>query len=173
MVPVADGSDMMGSLRNPSAFNNIYGFRPSWGRVPASGQDLFVDTMSCEGPMGRSVQDVALLLSVMAGSDPRAPLSIEQAPDVFAGSLAHDFHGCRIGWLGDLSGYLPMQAGILDLCRKSLGSLEVMGCRTESVRPDFAPEVLWETWLTLRHASAAGGLVELYKDPAQRAKLKT
>jgi amidase len=108
----------------------------------------------------------------MAGSDSRAPLSISQAPEIFAGRLDRDFHGCRIGWLGDLGGYLPMQSGILDLCQKSLGLLETMGCRVESARPDFPPERLWETWLTLRHASAAGGLSELYQDSAKRAKFK-
>lgn len=172
MVPVADGSDMMGSLRNPAAFNNVFGFRPSWGRVPAMGGELFMDTLSCEGPMGRSVRDVAMLLSVMAGSDPRAPLSIEQPPDIYGASLQREFRGTRVGWLGDLGGYLPVQAGILDLCQKAFGGFEAVGCRVESARPDFAPERLWETWLTLRHASSAGGLAEAYDDPAKRAKLK-
>jgi amidase len=77
LVPVADGSDMMGSLRNPAAFNNIFGFRPSQGRVPFDDSaDLFFDQLGYEGPMARSVRDAALLLSVQAGGDARAPLSI-------------------------------------------------------------------------------------------------
>jgi amidase len=173
MVPVADGSDFMGSLRNPAAFNNVFGFRPSWGRVPEAGDELFLSTISTAGPMGRSARDVAMLLSVMAGPDPRAPLAIDEKPQIFAGSLQRDFHGTRIGWLGDFGGYLPMQSGILDLCRKSgLGALESLGCRVDDARPDFTPERLWETWLTLRHASSAGGLGGLYQDPTKRAGLK-
>lgn len=172
MVPVADGSDMMGSLRNPAAFNNIFGFRPSWGRVPAVDDDLFLNSLSTEGPMGRSVRDVAMLLSVMAGPDPRVPLSIEQAPDVFAASLQRDFQGTKIGWLGDLGGYLPMQTGILDLCKKSFPRFEAMGCRIDSARLEFSPARLWETWLTLRHSASAGDLANAYSDPTKRAKLK-
>src|SRR5579864_6485467 len=79
MVPVADGSDMMGSLRNPAAFNNVIGFRTSFGRVPSGGEELFFfETLSTAGAMGRSVADVAMLLSVMAGSDARAPFAIEE-----------------------------------------------------------------------------------------------
>jgi amidase len=172
MVPVADGSDFMGSLRNPAAFNNIFGFRPSWGRVPTAGDELFLSTISCEGPMARSPRDLAMLLSVMAGPDERAPLAIDERPDAFAGDLQRDFHGARIGWLGDLGGHLPMQAGILDLCKKALTALETLGCRVDNAHVDFAPERLWETWLTLRHANSAGGMIDLYRDPAKRAKLK-
>ena len=172
MVPVADGSDFMGSLRNPAAFNNVFGFRPSWGRVPSGGDELFLGTISTEGPMGRSARDLAMLLSVMAGPDVRAPLSIDERADVFAGDLQRDFHGARIGWLGDFGGYLPFEAGILDLCKKALTSFESLGCRIDIARPDFPPERLWETWLTLRHANSAGGLIDLYRDPAKRAKLK-
>jgi amidase len=172
MVPVADGSDFMGSLRNPAAFNNVFGFRPSWGRVPSGGDELFLGTLSTEGPMGRSARDVAMLLSVMAGPDARSPLAIDGRPDAFAQDLSRDFHGTRIGWLGDFSGYLPFEAGILDSCKKALTTFESLGCRVDSARPDFPAERLWETWLTLRHASSAGGLIDLYQDPARRAQLK-
>jgi len=172
LVPVADGSDFMGSLRNPAAFNNVFGFRPSWGRVPSGGDELFLSTISTEGPMGRCARDVAMLLSVMAGPDARAPLAIEGRPEVFAGDLQRDFHGTRIGWLGDFAGYLPFEPGILDLCTKALTSLESLGCRIDAARPDFPPQRLWETWLTLRHANSAGGMINLYQDPAKRAKLK-
>src|SRR5690606_24856205 len=125
MVPVADGSDMMGPLRNPAAFNNIIGFRPSQGRVPFDDSaDLFIDQLGYEGPMGRSVRDVALLLSVQAGGDARAPLSIAEGGEQFAGSLERDFKGARLGWLGDLDGYLPMEKGVLELCRKSFVDFE-------------------------------------------------
>jgi amidase len=172
MLPVADGSDMMGSLRNPAAFNNVYGFRPSYGRVPSSGGELFLHTLSCDGPMGRSIPDVALLLSVMAGPDSRAPFSIEQDPAMFTNQLKRDFRGVRIAWLGNFDGYLAMQPGILELCEKSFPAFEAAGCTIEAAQPGFSPEKLWSAWLTLRHSLSASGLAEFYDDPQKRAKLK-
>ncbi len=105
MLPVADGSDMMGSLRNPAAFNNVFGFRPSQGRVPhGPAPEVFVQQLATEGPMGRSVTDVARLLGTQAGYDPRVPLSLTQSPDVFADTLVQDFSDVRLGWLGDYNG---------------------------------------------------------------------
>lgn len=172
MLPVADGSDMMGSLRNPAAFNNVFGFRTSYGRVPSAGGELFLHTLSVAGPMGRSVPDVAMLLSVMAGRDPRAPFSIEQDPAMFTQSLKRDFHGTRIGWLGNFNGYLEMQPGILELCQKSFPAWESTGCKIEPAQPEFSMDKLWSAWLTLRHSLSAGGLAALYNDPQKRAKLK-
>jgi amidase len=172
MLPVADGSDMMGSLRNPAAFNNVFGFRPSYGRVPSAGGELFFHTLSTDGPMGRSAADVAMLLSVMAGPDPRAPFSIEQDPAMFAQSLKRDFKGTRVGWFGNFDGYLEMQPGILELCQKSFKAFQSLGCVVEPAKPDFEISKLWDAWLTLRHSLTAGGLAAFYKDPAKRAKLK-
>ena len=172
MLPVADGSDMMGSLRNPAAYNNVFGFRTSYGRVPSAGVELFLHTLSVDGPMGRSVPDVAMLLIVMAGPDPRAPFSIEQDPALFTQSLKRDFRGTRLGWLGNFGGYLEMQPGILELCEKSFGALESTGCKVEPAKPDFAMDTLWRSWLTIRHSLSAGGLAALYNDPQKRAKLK-
>jgi len=172
MLPVADGSDMMGSLRNPAAFNNVFGFRTSFGRVPGIGGELFLHTLSVEGPMGRSVSDVALLLSVMAGPDPRAPFSIEQDPQIFSQPLLRDFKGTRIGWLANYSAYLEMQPGILDLCQQSFKAFASAGCVVEPAKPDFDMAKLWDAWLTLRHCLSASGLASVYNDPAKRAKLK-
>jgi amidase len=172
MLPVADGSDMMGSLRNPAAFNNVFGFRTSFGRVPSLGGELFLQTLSVEGPMGRSAVDVAMLLSVMAGPDPRAPFSIEQDAATFRQSLKRDFKGTRLGWLGNLNGYLEMQPGIVELCEKSFKAFESFGCIVEPAKPDFDMPQLWVAWLTLRHSLSAGGLAAFYNDPAKRAKLK-
>ena len=172
MLAVADGSDMMGSLRNPAAFNNVFGFRTSFGRVPSLGGELFLHTLSVEGPMGRSVADVAMLLSVMAGPDPRAPFSIEQDPTIFTQALQRDFKGTRTGWLGNFDGYLPMQPGILDLCQKAFKAFESFGCIVEAAKPDFDMAKLWDAWLILRHSLSAGGLAAVYNDPAKRAKLK-
>lgn len=173
MLPVADGSDMGGSLRNPAAFNNVYGFRPSAGRVPfAPTSEVFVQQLGYEGPMARTVSDLAMLLSVQAGYDARAPLSIEQDPSMFAGSLKRDFKGTRIAWLGDWGGYLPMEAGVLDLCRSGLKAFQDIGCVVEEARPDYDPTELWKMWLTHRHWLVGNGLLPFHKDPAKRALLK-
>lgn len=173
MLPVADGSDMMGSLRNPAAFNNVIGFRPSQGRVPFDDSaDLFFDQLGYEGPMGRSVRDTALLLSVQAGADRRAPLSIAEPGARFAAPLERDFEGTRLGWLGDLDGYLPMQDGILQMCQRALGDFRSLGCEIEEANLGFAPERLWECWRTLRHWLVAGSLGGVHADPAKRALLK-
>lgn len=173
MVPVADGSDEMGSLRNPAAFNNVIGFRPSFGRIPSSGErELFVETFSTAGPMGRSVTDVAMLLSVMAGPDSRAPFSIEDNPAQFAEPLKRDFKGTRLGWMGNYNGYLIMEPRILELCESSFKAFESIGCNVESVQPDFPPDKMWQSWVTLRHWRNAGGMRDLYNDPVKRQKLK-
>jgi amidase len=173
MLPVADGSDFMGSLRNPAAFNNVFGFRPSFGRVPAGpGGEVFLAEPWSLGPMGRTVRDVAMLLSVMAGPDERVPLGIEQDPAMFTRPLERDFQGTRLGWLGDLGGRLPFEPGILDLCRQSFKAFESFGCAVEEARPEFSMERLWQTLLTIRHWLNAAGLGEFYADPKKRAKLK-
>jgi amidase len=171
LQPVADGSDMMGSLRNPAAFNNVYGFRPSAGRVPGDATG-FVEEMSTEGPMGRTVGDLAMLLSVQAGRDASTPLSIAQGGEMFAGPLEADPRGRRIGWLRDLDGYLPIEPGILESCEQGLRRLESLGCIVEPVSFGFAPERAWQAWLTLRSWLVAGGLGPMYLDPAQRGQLK-
>ena len=172
MQPVADGSDMMGSLRNPAAFNNLFGFRPSYGRVPCAGGDLFVEQLSVDGPMGRSVTDVALLLSVMAGPHAGFPASIEQDPSRFAEPLQRDVSGARLAWLGDLDGHLPLEPGVRELCESAFAAFRDIGCSVEPARLDYPPEKLWECWLTLRHWLNASYLAPLYADPAKRSRIK-
>jgi amidase len=174
MLPVADGSDLMGSLRNPAAFNNIFGMRPSIGRVPgAPAPDVFLHHLGTAGPMARTVTDLAMLLSVQAGFDAQAPLSMQQDPGIFTGSLQRDFKGARIGWLGDLGGYLAMEPGVLGLCESALKDFETIGCVVEPALPDFPPQRLWDAWLVLRHWLVAGGPAgQLYQDPQKRATLK-
>jgi len=172
MLPLADGSDMMGSLRNPAAYNNVLALRPSFGRVPSAEIELFFGQLSVAGPMARSTADLAMLLSVMAGPDARMPLSTDEDPAIFTRSLERDFRGTRIAWLGDLGGYLPTEPGVLELCRASLKTLEDIGCRVEEAALGFPPEQVWNCWVTLRHWLIAGNLGELYKDPAKRAQMK-
>jgi amidase len=173
MLAVADGSDFMGSLRNPAAWNNVFGFRPSQGRVPAwPADDVWVAQLSTLGPMGRTVRDVAQLLEVQAGYDPRQPLSLE-ALERFADSLeAFDAGAVRIGWLGDLSGYLAMEAGILEACEHGLRRLQSLGCAVEPVRPKFAPEAVWEAWLTWRRWLVSGRIAPYLSKPENRELIK-
>ena len=172
MLPVADGTDMMGSLRNPAAYNNVVSLRPSFGRVPSAEIELFFGQLSVAGPMARSVADLAMLLSVMAGPDARMPLSIDEDPAIFTRNLERDFHGIGMAWLGDLGGYLPMEPGVMELCRAALKTMEAVGCTVDEAVLDFPPERMWDSWITLRHWLIAGNLNTLYKDPSKRAHMK-
>ncbi|MCP5144521.1 MAG: amidase [Gammaproteobacteria bacterium] len=171
MLPAADGSDMMGSLRNPAAFNNVIGFRPSFGRVPNTGDEIFYSQLATNGPMGRNVEDTIRLLVTMSGFDARSPQSMRDALpeyDAFTAMVPNDV---RIGWLGDFDGYLATEPGVIALCEHALRGLEVAGVRIEPVRPAFDVSRLWQCWLNLRHWSQAGRL-PLLDNPASRAQLK-
>ncbi|WP_321499262.1 amidase [Breoghania sp.] len=173
LVAVADGSDMMGSLRNPAAFNNIVSLRPTFGRVPAlPSTDVYGPGLATDGPMGRSVADVAALFSTLAGYDPRAPQTLPGDGSEFRAVEPIEPEGLRIGWLGDLDGYLPFEPGILDLCRDALNIFSDMGCVVEEARPGFAMDRVWRSWTTLRHAVVASNLKGLHADPAKSEKLK-
>ena len=172
MLPVADGTDHGGSLRNPAAFNNVFGFRTSYGRVPSPGLEVFYAWMSVAGPMARSVPDLAMLLSVQAGYDPRLPQSNHQDPGQFAQSLKRDFKGTRIAWSGDFGGVMPFEPGVLDLCRTALKTFEALGCTVEEAWPDYPIERVFPTWRTLRAWQAGTNLKDLYADPVKRALMK-
>ncbi len=172
MLPVADGSDYGGSLRNPAAFNTVFGFRTCCGRVPVESRDAFLPSMGVLGPMARTVPDLAMLLSIQAGCDDRAPLSIEQDPAAFTQSLARDMRGVRIAWGGDLRGALPFEPGVLDVCGEALLAFEAIGCTVEDALPDHPIEQLWQDFLTLRAWQIGSRLVEYYRDPVLRALMK-
>jgi amidase len=173
MVPVADGSDMGGSLRNPAAYCNVLGFRPSAGRVPfGPTAEVFVQQLGYEGPMARTVTDLAMLLAVQSGFDLRAPLSIEQDPAQFTASLKRDFKDVRVAWLANWAGYLPMETGVLELCGSALKAFQPIGCVVEEAKPEFPPERLWSMWLTHRHWLVGCGMSQFYNDPAKRELLK-
>jgi len=173
MLSVADGSDFMGSLRNPAGWNNVFGMRPSQGRVPSwPDPDVWAPHLSTAGPMGRTVQDVAMLLDVQAGYDARVPTSLE-VTEPFAPALDRfEPKGVRVGWLGDLSGYLPMEQGVLESCQQGLRRLEHIGCAVESMRPEFTPEEVWETWLVWRRWLVAARLTPHLANAHNRALIK-
>jgi amidase len=173
MVPVADGSDFMGSLRNPAGWNNVFGMRPSQGRVPYfPAQDVWVSQLGTDGPMARTVSDLAKLLSVQAGYCPQTPLSIAESGARFAGDLRADVKGRRIGWLGNLNGYLPMEAGILEACENGLRRLEGLGCAVSPMSLGVAPDGVWQTWLAWRRVLVASRLAPFFLQAQNRALIK-
>jgi amidase len=167
MLPMTDGSDTGGSLRNPAAWNNVVGLRPSMGRVPVDFPTGFFLRLPANGPMARNVSDVAYLLSVMAGSDPLDPVSLLDDPAMFAQPLDRDFTGARIAWTPDL-GYLPVAKEVADATAKSVPILENIGCRVDNAHPDM-PDV-FETNKTLRGLIFAYQLAQLTE--AQRGLIK-
>jgi len=173
MLPVADGSDFMGSLRNPAGWNDVYGFRPSQGRVPRwPAADVWVALLSTEGPMARTVKDVAALLDVQAGWDARVPLSIATKEAYAAQTDDLDPRGVRIGWLGDLDGYLPMEPGIVELCERALARIAEVGGEVEPIALGVDPGRLWQTWLVWRRWSVAARIAPHLQEPGNRARIK-
>lgn len=170
MASLADGSDMMGSLRNPAGWNNLYGLRPSWGRVPGAARgDMYLHRLSTNGPMGRCPADMALMLDVMSAPLPHSPQRME-FPTI--GELTGEFKDKRIGWLGDCVGAWPVEEGILPLCETALGVFEDAGTQVEPMAAPFSAEALWHSWTTLRSWSIARELVAIMEDPEKAAKLK-
>jgi amidase len=164
MVCLADGSDLGGSLRNPASFCNVVGLRPSPGRVPQwPGSDV-LDTMSVVGPMGRTVADVALLLAVMSGPDPRVPLALESPPPLLtdpaqvAGVLGRDLTGLRVGWSADLG--LPVEPAVREVITAARRVLVGLGCEVIDAAPDLSgADEVFRTWRALKFATGFGPLL--------------
>ncbi|QRE73907.1 amidase [Methylobacterium aquaticum] len=172
MVPLADGSDHGGSLRNPAAWNNVLGLRPAAGRVPGNTDEVFLPQLGVMGPMARCTADLGLLLSVQAGYDPRTPTAIRQDPAAFASVRPRELKGLRIGWIGDFGGHLPFEPGVLDLCEAGLKAFSDHGAAVEPVLPAFDPEAIWRAWVTLRQGLTGAGLAAHWRDPGKRAQMR-
>src|SRR5947207_9636 len=138
LVPVASGSDTGGSLRNPAAFCNVVGFRPSIGRVPNPKAAFAWFTLSTSGCLARSVADLAFVLSTIAGPDSRAPLSINEPGERFARPLDRSFKGVRVAWFKDLGG-APFDPRVRTVVDGHRTTFESLGCIVEQAEPDFAP----------------------------------
>ena len=170
MLSIADGSDMMGSLRNPAGWNNVYGMRPSWGLVPPNPQgEAFFKMLATHGPMARSPRDLAALLDTMAGRDALVPHGLDQAPSL--PQIDQGISHMRIGWLADWGGALPTEPGVLDICEEALSRFQELGHKVDPFAAPFDREVLWSAWTTLRSFALAGSLGALYADARTRAGL--
>ena len=171
MLPTADGSDMMGSLRNPAAFNNVIGFRPSQGRVPSVPKDLYYHQLSVNGPMGRNVEDTIRLFTTIADYHPRSPLSLKDKIPVYEEFQRPALAGYKIGWMGNYDNYLATEEGLIDLCEKSLNNISSHGVIVEDCKPEYDMARLWQTWLTFRHWSQTSRHSQ-YHDPEIKKLLK-
>src|SRR3989442_1141113 len=137
MVPIAAGSDTGGSPRNPAAFCNVVGLRTAPGRVPAWPREAAWSSLSVQGPMARTVADAALLLSAMAGPDPRSPIAITQPGEMFRRPLERDFRGVRVAWSRDLGG-LPIDRRVTAALEPQRKAFETLGCVVEDGEPDLS-----------------------------------
>ena len=164
MQPIADGSDMGGSLRNPASFCNVVGFRPSPGRVPVWPSLTGWFPISVQGPMARTVADVSLVLSAIAGPDPRSPISISESGDVFKQSLDRDFSGVHIAWSQDL-GEFPVDKRITKAIEGQKSVFESIGCVIIDDQPDFTDaDEIFKIWRAWHFELAYAELLETHRD---------
>ena len=170
MLSVADGSDMMGSLRNPAGWNNVYGMRPSWGLVPPNPEgEAFFKMLATHGPMARCPRDLGALLDTMAGRDAFVPHGLDQAlslPQIDQGTS-----NLRIGWLADWDGAMPTEAGVLNVCEQALGQFQELGYAVEPLAAPFDRDMIWASWTTLRSFALGGSMGALYFDERKRVDL--
>ncbi|MBC7234380.1 MAG: amidase [Chloroflexi bacterium] len=165
MLPIADGSDMGGSLRNPANYCNVVGFRTSPGRVPVWPTATAWSPFSVQGPMARTVEDAALLLSAIAGPDPRSPISIEQPGDLFRRPLARDFRGVKTAWCPDLGGAFPVDPRVTAVLESRRDTFTDLGLIVEEAAPDMTDaDECFKVWRAWQFELARGELVEKHRD---------
>ncbi len=164
MVPIADGSDMGGSLRNPASFCNVVGFRPSLGRVPSWPSQAAWSQLSTEGPMARTVRDVALMLGAISGPDPRSPLAISEPARGLFRPLERDFSGARVAWSRDFGG-LPVDPRVTAVLDGQRWVFEDIGCLVEDDEPDFTDtDEIFKTLRAWHFELRYGELLEQHRD---------
>jgi amidase len=164
LMPIADGSDLGGSLRNPGNFNNIVGFRPSVGMTPTWPTSFPLLGFSVNGPLARTVSDVALLMSAMVGPDARDPSLLPVDPAAFRAPLDRDFRGVRVAWCPDLGG-LPLEASVRTVLEAQRKTFEDLGCIVEDAAPDLTEaESIFMTIRAFRSAANYGPLLAQYRD---------
>ncbi|MEO7126352.1 MAG: amidase [Nakamurella sp.] len=165
MHPIADGNDMGGSLRLPAGYCNVIGLRPSAGRVPVYPAGDSFAGLSVSGPMGRTVADVALLLSVMAGPDLRSPISLEEPGASFARVPDGGMTGKRIAFSVDLGGAVKVEPEIASIVRAAAAFCEDAGAIVEEVSPDFTgADECFRTLRAWQFEATLGEFLDSYRD---------
>lgn len=163
MLPIADGSDMGGSLRNPAGYCNVVGLRPSPGRVPSWPSQNHWQPLSVEGPMARTVADVALMLSAIAGPDARVPLSISEPGVAFARPLERDMRGARVAFSRSLGG-LPIDPQVAAVLEAQRATFEALGCVVEDAEPDLSgADEVFKVWRAFSFELGLGALLEQHR----------
>ena len=164
MICLADGGDLGGSLRNPASFCNVVGLRPSPGRVPTWPLSDVADTFAVHGPMGRTVADVALLLAVLSGPDPRVPLALDAPAPVLAepadvvGLLTRELRGLKVAWSADLG--LPVEPAVRTALAPARQVLAELGCEVTDAAPDLSgADETFRIWRAFRFATGFGPLL--------------
>jgi amidase len=166
LVPIADGSDHGGSIRNPASFNNVVGLRPTPGLVPDRGSSDGWDPAAVLGPMARTVGDLALMLAAISGPDPHSPLSFGD-PAEFRGELCGELGGLRIAWCPDLGG-LPIEPAVLAVLGHARDQLSALGCLVEDVTLDLTrADGAFETLRALGFARAFGDRLPALRETAK------
>ncbi|WP_419841981.1 amidase [Candidatus Poriferisodalis sp.] len=172
MLPLCDGSDLGGSLRNPAAFCNVVGFRPSPGRVPSTTSPDAWFPLAVDGPMARTVADAAFYLQALAGPHDRSPVSIQESPTAFADALERDVQGVRVAWSPDAGG-LPVDPAVRAATAHVPDALTDLGCEVVEAWPDLtdAPQIFHarRAWA---FAVGFGPLLEAHRDAAHRGEMK-
>ena len=164
MVPIADGNDLGGSLRNPAGFCNVVGFRPSPGRVPNWPSLAPWFPLAVHGPLARTVTDVALMLSAIAGPDPRAPISLSEPGTAFRPPLDGDVAGAAVAWSRDLGG-LPVDPRVTAAIDAERGTFERLGCTVEDAEPDMAgADEVFKVWRAWYFELYYGALLDKHRD---------
>ena len=168
MLPIADGSDLGGSLRNPASFCNVVGFRPSPGRVPSWPSSNVWQDLAVDGPMGRTVEDVALLLSALGGPDARVPISLPEPGRSFAPPLDADLGEPIVAWAPDGAGSMPFDPRVPRIVDAARPAFESLGCRTDDGFPDLRGAR--DVFNVLRAHMYAADLGELLTEHRERMK---
>ena len=154
LVPMSDGSDMMGSCRIPAAFANIYGVRPTPGLIPVERnvrQKIDLPHLSTTGCLARTPNDMSLMLDAISGKHPSDPLSFDLHSTFTNSNLSEfQFSKVKIGWLGDIQGQYLFELDILELCEKALQTLEKHKLQVELLKINMKTNIIWDSWTTLR-----------------------
>lgn len=164
MLPIADGSDLGGSLRNPASFCNVVGFRPSGGRVPTVPTSNLWMPLATKGPMARTVSDISLFMQAIAGPHQLAPSSNIESPEIFSGSLERNFAGTKVAWSPDLGG-LPVDPAVRTALASVPDRLSNLGCEVVEKWPDLsdAPEI-FQTLRAEIFAHSYASLLKTHRD---------